>query len=386
MALKFANSAISTLAGNILVGDVTLSVQAADAAKFPALNPGDWFPATIKDAGGNKETVKVTARAGAVLTIVRAQEGTTAKAFNTGARIELRLTSAVLRALQNMSDLPDVNATRTNLGIDKVDNTPDSLKPISVAQAAKNTEQDNAIAGVATAAANALAALLPPGSRIGFYGITAPAGWVRCNGRTLGSAASGATERANADCQPLFLHLWAVDGTLAVSGGRGATAAADWAANKTIALPDYRDRVAVGLGGMGNADINLIPDAMVDGGENNTTLGATVGASSHVLTVAQIPAHQHPKGTLKMPNHGHPTNISVRNDSQVSSTTNGAPPLTNLGNNSYPAYTGAPGGAPGQHVGGSGELDIVGSTGDTGGGGSHPNVQPSTYELILLKL
>ena len=33
-------------------------------------------------------------------------------------------------------------------------------------------------------------------------------GWVRDNARTIGSATSGATERANADCQALFEYLW----------------------------------------------------------------------------------------------------------------------------------------------------------------------------------
>ena len=62
--------------------------------------------------------------------------------------------------------------------------------------------------------------LVSTGMRIGYYGNAAPAGWVRCNGRSLGSPSSGATERANTDCQALFLHLWTADATLAVSGGR----------------------------------------------------------------------------------------------------------------------------------------------------------------------
>src|SRR5690606_21344421 len=79
------------------------------------------------------------------------------------------------------------------------------------------------------------------------YGTGTHSGWVRANGRTIGSASSGATERANADCEALFEHLWGADTNLSVSGGRGANAASDWAANKTIALPDFRDRVIVGL-------------------------------------------------------------------------------------------------------------------------------------------
>lgn len=49
-------------------------------------------------------------------------------------------------------------------------------------------------------------------------------GWVRANARTIGSAASSATERANADCEDLYLVLWGryADALCPVTGGRGA--------------------------------------------------------------------------------------------------------------------------------------------------------------------
>jgi len=96
MAVKLANNAISTLAASITAASTSLSVQGADAGKFPALSGGDWHPATIIDIAGNMEIIKVTAREGAVLTIDRAQEGTTAKAFAAGSRIDVRLTAAVV--------------------------------------------------------------------------------------------------------------------------------------------------------------------------------------------------------------------------------------------------------------------------------------------------
>lgn len=57
--------------------------------------------------------------------------------------------------------------------------------------------------------------------------------------RTIGSAASGATARANTDTSALYAQLWnALSNTdCPVSGGRGASAAADFAANKTLQLP-----------------------------------------------------------------------------------------------------------------------------------------------------
>src|SRR5262245_12922775 len=82
---------------------------------------------------------------------------------------------------------------------------------------------------------------------------TTKTGYVRLNGRTMGNGASGATERANADTEDLFAYLWNnLTNTIApVSGGRGGSAAADYAANKTITLPDMRGRALVGLDDMG---------------------------------------------------------------------------------------------------------------------------------------
>lgn len=120
------------------------------------------------------------------------------------------------------------------------------------------------------------------------YGTTVLSGWVRANGRTIGSATSGATERANADCQALFSYLWGTDANLAVSGGRGASAAADWAANKTIALPDWRGRAIAGLDDMGNTAAGRLTATYFGAGP--TTLGSAGSTSeSTTLTLAQLP-------------------------------------------------------------------------------------------------
>jgi len=121
------------------------------------------------------------------------------------------------------------------------------------------------------------------------YGTGAHSGWVRCNGRTIGRSTSGATERANADCQALFEYLWTADSNLAVSGGRGGSASADWAADKTIALPDWRGRAIAGLDDMGaSAAGRLTSDHF---GTAATALGAAGGSEKHQLTQAQLPAY-----------------------------------------------------------------------------------------------
>jgi microcystin-dependent protein len=115
------------------------------------------------------------------------------------------------------------------------------------------------------------------------------AGWVRANGRTIGSASSGASERANADTEELFLFLWAncSDTNCPVSDGRGANAAADWAANKTMGLPDMRGRTAFGLGDMGNSNSGVLADG------TPTAAMSTVGAEKMTLAETNLPPHGH---------------------------------------------------------------------------------------------
>jgi hypothetical protein len=128
-------------------------------------------------------------------------------------------------------------------------------------------------------------------------------GWVRLNGRTIGSASSGASELADPSAQALFQHLWTKDSTLVVSTGRGASAAADWAANKTITLPDCRNRPLVALADMGNTDSGGFTGVTFSKG-NSTTLGSTGGAYSKTIATANIPPHQH-QVFLKENPHSH---------------------------------------------------------------------------------
>lgn len=99
----FTNNANSTLAAPVGSGALSIQVATGDGALFPNPSGGDWFLATLcKVTSGvetNVEIVKVTARSTDVLTIVRAQEGTTAQTYTTGDRISLRMTAALANAI-----------------------------------------------------------------------------------------------------------------------------------------------------------------------------------------------------------------------------------------------------------------------------------------------
>ena len=123
------------------------------------------------------------------------------------------------------------------------------------------------------------------------------AGWVRANGLTIGNDVSGATERANEDTLDLFKVLWAKDTSLSVSGGRGSSAEADFAAGKRVALPDYRGKAIVGLDGMGAPVANLLSGVSFTVGSQNV-LGSNGGAASVTLTASQMPKHSHAGSSL----------------------------------------------------------------------------------------
>jgi hypothetical protein len=128
-------------------------------------------------------------------------------------------------------------------------------------------------------------------------------GFVRANAGTIGSAASGATERANADTQALFVALWS-NTLFAVSGGRGASAAADWAGNKTITLPDGRLCALIGADGMGGAATNLF-SALTFLTGNAATVGSKIGTATVALTASQNAAHTHTGATSTDGSHQH---------------------------------------------------------------------------------
>ena len=94
MAILFTNNASTTLASSITNVATSLTVASGQGALFPNPTSPDYFLCTLQGVSGTPiEIVKVTARSTDTFTIVRAQEGTTASAFNGGDKVELRVTA-----------------------------------------------------------------------------------------------------------------------------------------------------------------------------------------------------------------------------------------------------------------------------------------------------
>jgi hypothetical protein len=122
MAVRFSNNAATELASGVGPSDTSITV--VDGSLFPALGAGDYTYVTL-DADTDpplREIVRVTAIAGNTLTVVRAQDGSTASAFGAGAKVELRLTAALLNdvateaSVTNWADVqnkPDPTLTLT---------------------------------------------------------------------------------------------------------------------------------------------------------------------------------------------------------------------------------------------------------------------------------
>lgn len=195
------------------------------------------------------------------------------------------------------------------------------------------------------------------------------AGYVRGNGRTIGSATSGASERAHADCEPLFLVLWGrYDNTICpVVGGRGANAAADWAANKQLTLPDVRGKGFFGIDGMGSTLAGRLSAATLTSGTADTPMSFG-GVERVTLVTNEMPQHTHAFTGEPLPPHAH-----VYNQREGGNTT-GAGPNAPGGNANTGNTTSVSAGTP------------TGTNANVGGGAPHNNMPPFFTGTWYIKL
>lgn len=201
----------------------------------------------------------------------------------------------------------------------------------------------------------------------------ADTGWVLFNDGTMGNAASGGTTRANADTVALFTLLYnnTTNADCAVSGGRGANAATDYAANKTIALPKALGRVLATFG--------------TGSGLTARTMGSSLGVETYALSQAETPvkAHAH---AITDPGHPHTGTIAAR------STTSGVGNTvlsfdasgggTGLSNTSAAADLAPAGGIAVVN----GVTNISLGNGADATASAHQNMQPTLFLNVMLKL
>ena len=176
--------------------------------------------------------------------------------------------------------------------------------------------------------------IIPAGSVIPFAGLSAPTGFLLCDG----SAVSRTTYAT------LFAAL---DNGNIYGAGDGSS---------TFNLPDLRGRVVAGQDDMGGSSGNNLTG--LSGGVNGDTLGATGGSETHTLTTAQLAAHTH-----SFSDTDSITAMKFLNDG--------------LGVNR--------GGSGQSSSSGSITVSISGTTGSKGSGNAHNNVQPTIILNYIIK-
>lgn len=409
MVLKLTNNPTSTLAGTIGTADTTIAVQSADASKYPSLSAGDWFPVTVVDNAGNMEIMRCTARAGAVLTVQRAQEGTAAFGFAAGARVDLRLTSKTVTEIRRMF--------MTNIDCSANPNYPAAHRGdvyrVSVAGkigAAAGLDvlfedmlyclTDDTAAGdhatvgaqwmrvgglVDTAAvkdkAITLAKLLDIGptlvlgrARGATPALAAPALLTDAQLRAILGFPVGLEFPWGGDTPPagaLFMYgqnisrttyseLFAVWSTR-YGAGDGST---------TFGVKDRRGRVSAGRDDMGGVAAGRLGSQI-----SATVLGAVGGAETHVLTLAQMAAHAHSGNTgTESADHSHGATLGW--NARFGANPSGVAEADWGSGDSIKGFA-----SRGITTGGRSAAHYHGFTSDTqGGNAAHINLQPTIID------
>lgn len=134
-------------------------------------------------------------------------------------------------------------------------------------------------------------------------------GWVIANATTIGNASSNATQRANADTILLYAYIWntftnaqcPIFTSAGAPSTRGANANVDYAANKAIAVPDWRGAGPMGIDTMQGSTTTLLAGVPVVAGAL-TVPGSVFGENLHALAIGELAAHGH---SVTDPGHVH---------------------------------------------------------------------------------
>lgn len=126
MSVRIANNAFGTLAASIAEGDLSLTLTTGQGSRFPSLGLEDYFFATLVNSSNLLEIIKVTAVNVDTLTIERGVDGTVARAYTLGDRVESRVNAGVLNAKIDTADAVAAFLGKTAVAADsaKLGNAP----------------------------------------------------------------------------------------------------------------------------------------------------------------------------------------------------------------------------------------------------------------------
>lgn len=157
-SIVLEDNAFGTLASGLAASDTTLTFTTGHGARFPAVASGQVLYCCLLNANNVLEEVRITAHTANAdtATMTRGANGTTAKAWSAGDRIEARLSSEVLRHLQQEAftsttiSTADAGATYTgSMGTTAVGYVSGMIYAFTAATANSTTTPTIAIDGLA---------------------------------------------------------------------------------------------------------------------------------------------------------------------------------------------------------------------------------------------
>lgn len=308
MAALVTNNASATLASGIISSATSIALTAGQGALFPSPAGSDYFYATLVDSSNNIEIVKCTARSTDTLTVTRAQEGTTARAYSAGDRLELRPTAALFNEKAPLAS-PTFTGTVTAANLTVTGNTILGSAPTNTLTIAPNAvtwsgnpthSGNHTFSGTITNTAltggtinNASVGASTPSTglftTLGASGLITASAGVVASGYTIGpggvtalemgvSAGNGAINTINRTGL-----VWApltINSTLTITNGTGVSVTGTIAATGKISGPASALAAA-----SFNAPHGIAPTAPSDGDIWTTTLGMFVRISGVTKSV-----------------------------------------------------------------------------------------------------
>jgi hypothetical protein len=262
--LLWTDNASTLLASGINNSQTTCTVSAGQGALFPNPAAGQIFVGTFEDTSGNIEVFWCTARTGDTFTITRAQEGTTALAFASGSRVEIRCTAGMLQAMLQKNGGDTMTNTTSLTGV--------------LALGSSGSIQGGEFTGAVRSGPGVTAGQISVSAGAGYVGTAGtPANQILTPGN-IGTAIAPATSGLDL-CRTGMIVFW--------FGALGAVPTGWHICDGTNGTPNMEDQFVVGGNG-------VLPTSGNYPGTTQIHFVTEPIAASHVLVTAELPVHAHP--------------------------------------------------------------------------------------------